>query len=232
MLEVIGPLVVVVLAVAGIAILAWRWNSQRKQSAANLAALQWLAQQRNWTYKRSDAGSADRFAGNFPFPLKSFNASSKHLITGMHRGRPFSAFEYTTHAGPVGMRRRSDITHKRWTPYWIIAVALPAHRPQLAVEGRNSAANADVGARIQTGHEQFDSAFIVSTDHDQFARDVLHPQLLQWLLAHPIAHQIAFRFERNELVAWQPGKLDARKLEPVLNMLCDSLDQVPAAVWR
>lgn len=229
MREVIGLLVVGVLVVAGIAILVWRWQSQRKQAAANLAALQWLAQQRNWTYKRSDAGSVDRFAGNFPFLMKSFNASSKHLITGMHRGRPFSAFEYEASIGPIGMRRD---TVSEWTPYWIVAVALPAHRPQLAVEGRHSAANADVGARIQTGHEQFDSAFIVSTDHEQFARDVLHTQLLQWLLAHPIAHQIAFRFERNELVAWQPGELDARTLEPVLNMLCDVLDRVPAAVWR
>lgn len=232
MRELIGLLVVVILAVAGIAILGWRWHARREQAAADSAALEWLVRQRNWTYKRTDAGSVDRFAGHFPFPVKSFNATSRHLITGMHRRRPFCAFEYAARIHPPGMGIGSMSTTRRREPYWIVAVATPAHRPFLAVSGRQSGATEGGGARIQTGHEQFDGSFSVSTGHEQFARDVLHPQLLHWLLASPIAHQVPFRFERNELVGWRSGRLDARMVEPVLDMLCDVLDRVPSPVWR
>lgn len=232
MQEVIGLVIVVVLMVAGLAISAWRWRAQREQAAADLAALEWLVQQRNWTYKRTDTGSVDRFAGHFPFPAKSFNASGRHLITGMHRRRPFCAFEYAVRTNPPGMGTGRPSTTTRREPFLIVAVATPAHRPLLAIAGRHSGATAGGGTPVQTGHEQFDRAFTLSTGHEQFARDLLHAQLLRWLLGNPITHQIPFRFERNELVGWQPGRLDARKLEPILDMLCDVLDRVPSAVWR
>lgn len=232
-MEVLVPIAVVLVAIAifggSLTVVIVLWRKQRR-TRSEVAELMRLAQQRGWTYQQSDYGSADRFSGGEPFPTVSRNLRVWDLITGTYRGRPFCCFEY---------RRRSfspgDTTDRDQDYFRVFAVRTPAQRPKVEVKeaGLGSKVLDLVGAKdLSLDHPEFDEAFRVTTDNDRFARDVLNIDTRQWLLQDQRADDLPFRFERDELVTWQRGRLRPGSIDPSLDYLCDVLDRVPDFVWR
>lgn len=233
-MEVLVPIAIVLVAIAGLggslAGFVFLWRRQRR-SGAETAELMRLVQHRGWTYQQSDYGSADRFSGGEPFPTASRNLRVWDLITGTYRGRPFCCFEYRRKDySPGGSTTDRDQDYFR-----VFAVRTPAQRPKVEVKeaGFGSKVLDLVGAKdLSLDHPEFDEAFRVTTDNDRFARDVLNIDTRQWLLQDQRARDLPFRFERDEAVTWQRGRLRPGSIDPSLDYLCDLLDRVPDFVWR
>lgn len=219
--------VIVLVAIFAAAIFGMLWASGWR-SKKKIAELTSFAQQRGWTYQKDAKGYSDRFTGA-PMNRHKRDDTVRDLIIGTYRGRPFCAFEYKRIARK-GTDRKNEASYSR-----VLALATPATRPTMEVKkaGFGSKVADFLGAQdLPVGHPEFDQAFRVTTDHEQFARDVLAPSVADWLLRDGRALQMPFRFERNELVTWQNGRTKLEIIEPALDFLCDVLDRVPPAVWR
>jgi hypothetical protein len=80
--------------------------------------------------------------------------------------------------------------------------------------------------------EEFNREFRISTDDRNFARDVLHPRAVEWMLADPRARELAFRFERSDVLAWEAGRLNPQRTAWAATYLLDLIDRVPQFVWK
>lgn len=66
-----------------------------------------------------------------------------------------------------------------------------------------------VGVRdLQLESEDFNKKFHIRTENDRFAYDILHPRMMEWMLADQRALSSPFRFERGDLVTWTEGRFD------------------------
>jgi hypothetical protein len=90
-----------------------------------------------------------------------------------------------------------------------------------------------VGVRdLQLESEDFNKTFHIRTENEKFAYDVLHPRMMEWMLADQRALSIPFRFERGDLVTWREGKVDVSEVDELLNYVADVVERVPSFVWK
>jgi len=217
-------LVIGVVVVVG-AGLYFQYQAHKKKVAAFTA----LAAERGWRYTERDRALANRFQGT-PFG-EGHGRDARHVLTGSFRDRPMLAFEYTykeTHG--TGDDRRTETYH-----YTVVSLGLPAPKPTLQVnrEGLGRKLLGLVGVRdLQLESEAFNKTFHIRTENEKFAYDVLHPRMMEWMLADQRALSTPFRFERGDLVTWDQGKIDVSNVDGLLNYLSDVLERVPSFVWK
>ncbi|HWM06985.1 MAG TPA: hypothetical protein VNP92_31995 [Actinophytocola sp.] len=216
--------IVGVVALAGL-VLVLKHKAHRKK----VAELTAFAAARGWRYTEQDRALVDRFLGD-PFG-EGRGRDAKHVLAGEHRGRPMLAFEYSykvTHGS--GNQRRTETYH-----HTVVTLSLPAPRPMLEVRREDWGRKllGFVGVRdLQLESEQFNDAFHLRTENEKFAYDVLHPRMMEWMLADERALTYGFRFERGDLVVWDREQLDTQKVPWMLDYLGAILDQVPSFVWK
>ncbi|HEV2783672.1 MAG TPA: DUF3137 domain-containing protein [Actinophytocola sp.] len=216
----------VLFALAAVGLGIWsvvKWRL-RKQRIGELSA---FAAQRGWQYEERDDSLADRYTGT-PFGRGS-SRRVRHVLSGQHRGRRVTAFEYSYTEG-------SGDNSTTYT-FTVAALATPAHRPWLEVkrEGLGRKLLGLIGVRdLQLESDEFNERFHVDTADAKFAYDVLHPRMMEWLIGDRRAADLgwAFRFEQGDLVTWAKGPLEIDKLMGMLDYLGEILEQVPSFVWK
>jgi hypothetical protein len=215
--------------IAVVLILGVGFYFQHKARKKKIAAFTAFAGQRGWTYTQRDRSLVSRFLGD-PFG-EGHGRDVEHVLRGEHRGRTIMVFEYSyreTHGS--GNEQRTE-TYR----FTVAALSLPAGKPTLQVsrEGFGRKLLGIVGVRdLQLESEQFNTAFHIKTDNDRFAYDILHPRMMEWMLADQRAMSVPFRFERGDLMTWNRGRIDLTKVEWMLEYLCDVVDRVPSFVWN
>lgn len=215
-------LAVVVAAVVGISVLAYKRHKRR------IAAFKQHAQNMGWTYRGWDDSLGGRFIGT-PFG-RGHSRRARHVFTGQHRGRWFVAFEY------LYSETHSDGKNTTTTTYQnlVVGVSTPADRPTLEItkEGLGQRFLGAIGFKdLQLESEEFNRAFKIKAAQNKFAYDVLHPRMMEWMLADRRAIRFPFRFERSDLVTWERGTMDIGRLTWMLDYVSDVLDRVPQFVW-
>ena len=220
---------VVLLIIAGLVVIGGVMYLQYRARKKKIAAFTAFAAERGWRYTVRDRSLVDRFMGD-PFG-RGHSRNAEHVLRGEYRGRQIMAFEYSfkeTHDS--GQDRRTETyTHT------VVALSLPSAKPtlQIAREGFGRKLLGLVGVRdLQLESEQFNETFHIKTDNDRFAYDILHPRMMEWMLADQRALSTPFRFERGDLMTWDRKKIDLQKVQWMLDYLCDVVDQVPGFVWK
>jgi hypothetical protein len=219
----------VLLIIAGLAVVGLVMYFQHQAHKKKVAAFTTFAGQRGWRYIERDRELRGRFLGD-PFG-KGHGRDAHHILRGEHRGRQILVFEYSykeTHGS--GDNRRTETYH-----HTVASVYMPAPKPMLQVgrEGLGRKLLGFVGVRdLQLESEQFNETFHIKTENDKFAYDILHPRMMEWMLADERALDNGFRFERGDLMMWDEEKIDVAKVDRMLDYLCDILDQVPSFVWK
>jgi hypothetical protein len=225
----VGTTAYVLLAIAVVLFIGAVWYFQYKARQKKIAEFTAFARQRGWTYTERDRSLVNRFLGD-PFG-QGHGRNAQHALRGEHRGRQIMAFEYSyqeTHGS--GKDQRTE-TYR----FTVVALSLPAGKPTLQVsrEGFGRKLLGLVGVRdLQLESEQFNEAFHIKTDNDRFAYDILHPRMMEWMLADQRAQSAPFRFERGDLMTWNRGRIDLTKAGWMLEYLCDVVEQVPSFVWK
>lgn len=216
--------VIAAVVVVGL-LLFFQYQAHKKKVAAFTA----LAAGRGWHYTERDRGLANRFEGT-PFG-EGHSRDAKHVLTGTFRDRPLLAFEYSYKETRGSGKDRKTVTYH----YTVVSIGLPAPKPTLQVtrEGWGRKLLGLVGIRdLQLESEAFNKTFHIHTTNDRFAYDVLHPRMMEWMLADQWALSTPFRFERADLLTWAEGPFDPSYVDGYLNYLCDVLDRVPSFVWK
>jgi hypothetical protein len=216
-------LIIIGLVVVG-AVLYFQHQAHKKKVAEFTA----FAGARGWSYVERDDGLEDRFLGA-PFG-RGHGRRVRHVLTGEHRGRRVLVFEYTyKESEGSGDDRRTRTYH-----HTVASLSTPLPKPTLEVgrEGLGRRLLGFVGVRdLQLESEEFNKAFHIRTEDDKFAYDVLHPRMMEWLLADGRALDIPFRFERGDLMTFDREEIETAKVDGMLDYLCDVIDRVPSFVW-
>ncbi|ONI71721.1 hypothetical protein BWI15_16345 [Kribbella sp. ALI-6-A] len=119
---------------------------------------------------------------------------ARRAIAGHFRGHVFHAFDFSY----VRVRRRSVHFHS----CHLIAVILPVPLPGLVLVKDNPIARAFGVADLELESGAFNDTFWVDCADGRYASAVLHPRLMEWMLAHP---DLEWRIEGDALVTWGPG---------------------------
>lgn len=191
---------------------AWR---RHKARAVRLRA---FAAEAGWRYTEKDKSLIPiRYVGT-PFRIGN-ERMARHVLSGTHRDREVTGFEYSY--------RKGTSTHR----FTVVTLPLPAWGPTLEL-GRERLAHRVRGRDLQLESDEFNTAFRIDTSDDRFAYDVLHPRMMEFLLADGRTQELPVRFERRDLLTWCGGPIDPDRLAGMADYLCDVLDHVPAHAWR
>jgi hypothetical protein len=216
-------IVVLVVAVAGAAIwFNYVAAKKRREEFAAFAAQQGLA------YTPENHALAGQWAGE-PFQ-RGDHRRVKNVLTGAFQGRQIVAFDYSYQTHSTDSKgRRTTQTHK----YGVVVMQLPGPLPHLQVthEGifGGAVANALGFRDLQFESDQFNRAFRVKADDERFGHAVVHPRMMELLLARG---EIGWRFEGNSLVGWDGGAHTPVEVMNRLHLLQQVVDQIPPYVWR
>jgi hypothetical protein len=138
-------------------------------------------------------------------------APSTNVVAGLVDGRRFRAFEYAHRLQVVMIELKQALPFVEVTPRVLTAEAT------------------DGAADVHLESEEFDRRFRVRANDSRYAVAILHPQLMDVLLAGP---ELSWRILGRDLVAWEPGSLDPRGIKPALGLLESIRDAIPTFVWH
>jgi len=208
---------IVTLAVLGV-VHAQKRAAERRQGIAG------FAQHKEWEFRPSDPGLVDRFHGA-PFG-RGHGRSATNVLLGRHDGRPFVAFDYhyTTSSGSGS----DSSSHHHVCS--VVALNLGVPTPGLSVAPTGAfgrLVNAVTGRDVPIGDPAFDHAFTVTSPAPEFARDVLHPGILEVVRFHP---DLAWRFDHDSLVVLRAGEHSTPEVEAKLHFMDAILDRLPPHV--
>jgi hypothetical protein len=81
---------------------------------------------------------------------------------------------------------------------------------------------------VQFESDDFNQAFTVNSTDRRFASDVIHPRMMQMLLAQ--CSDVAWQMTDDQIMSITSGRLDPDTLPRLLHVLDAILDQVPPHV--
>jgi hypothetical protein len=214
--------VVAVLIGLGVGYANYVLAKKRREAFAAFAA------QQGFSYLPENNSLAGHWAGT-PFQTGD-HRRVRNVLSGDYQGRQIVAFDYSyqTHSSN-GKGGRRTTTHK----FGVVVMQLPGPLPQLEVthEGifGGAVANALGFGDLRFESEQFNRAFRVIADDPRFGHSVIHPQMMELLLARG---EIGWRIEGNSLIGWDAGPHSPVEVMNRLQLLQSVVDNVPPYVWR
>jgi hypothetical protein len=217
-------LIVTLVILAGIGLFYVSYIKAKKRREAFAA----FAAQQGFAYVAADNSLAGRWGGT-PFQTGD-NWRALNVLSGQFQGHPMVAFDYSyqTHT-TNGKGQRRTTTHK----FGVVVMQLPAPLPNLEVSHEGifggAVANALGFGDIRFESEQFNRAFRVTAQDQRFGHAVIHPQMMEMLLARG---EIAWRIEGNSLVGWDAGPHTPVQIMNRLQLLQLVSDNIPPYVWR
>lgn len=224
-----GSTEIVLLVIAVVVFIGVVWYFQYQANKKKVAEFTAFAAQRGWRYVERDKSLRNRFLGS-PFGA-GHGRDVRHVLRGEHRGRPILTFQYSYQETQGSGDNQQTTTYY----YTVASLSLPSPKPtlELSREGLGRKILGLVGVRdLQLESEEFNDRFRIKTENERFAYDILHPRMMEWMLADQRVEHYGFRFERGDLVASDRGKIDLARVQQMLDYLCDVLDQVPSFVWK
>jgi hypothetical protein len=218
-MELVPLLLVVVVIVAG-SLLWWRLEAGRREALAARC----LA--RGWTYQHR----ADEWVGRLrgPFPLfdrgRARTCTDVITVPDLALGRPATllSYRYTTGSG------KSSTTHR--VAVGLVALPVPLGELRLGSEGLMSRLASSVGFRdVEVESVEFNRRFRVAARDRVHAFDLLHPQMIEFLLAQPFD---AVEVAGGYLLVHRSGHWRPEEHDAVLAVLARFCELVPDYVWR
>ncbi len=180
------------------------------------AEQRWAAE-RGWQL-RGDQALAERMLGVFGLGGR---CTVSHLVAGSYAGRPASTFEYVE----AGV---SASVHVH-----VVAISLPVPLPGLRLSPQalgDDLAGALGGQDIAFESADFNRAWRVRAGDATYAHDVVHPRLMERLLAGD-AQGLSIWVTGTDVLAWVPGKPDLADVDRRLAVLTAFVEAIPRFVW-
>lgn len=209
----------------GAAVYSYRQAKKRREEFAAVAA------QRGWAYAARDDRWTTRFEGS-PFG-HGHDRRASNVVSASHDGRAFIAFDYhyatTEHSTDAnGHHTSREVSHD----YSVIALDLGAAFPALWVtpEGFFGRALGRLLNRdIELELEEFNRAFTVTCPDRKFATDVLHPQMMEFLLHY---RDMEFSFRTGSVCIVREGRHSIPEVDGKLQVMDGIADRIPEFVWQ
>jgi hypothetical protein len=206
------------LAVA-VVVFSYLAAKKRREAMATYAA------GRGWRFEAEQPLLVDRFTGP-PFGL-GFGRRAFNVLYGSHDGRDLVSFDYEYKTQTTNGKQTTTQVHR----FSVLGLSMGILMPQLSVDPENFLerfVGRLTGNDIDLESEEFNRAFTVGCPDRKFASDVLHPQMMEFLLAH---RQIGFRFERDSMLMVARGQRTPAQIDATIQVMDGITDRVPEFVW-
>jgi hypothetical protein len=208
-------LVIAVIAV----VLSYLAAKKRREELSAYAATQ------GWRFEVEEPLLVDRFTGP-PFGL-GFGRRAYNVLYGSHDGRDLVSFDYEYKTQSSDGKQTTTTVHV----FSVLALSMGVLMPPLSVDPENFLdrfVGRLTGNDIDLESDDFNRAFTVSCTDRKFASDVLHPQMMEYLLQH---RQLGWRFEQDSMLVIARGKRTPAQIEATIQVMDAITDLVPEFVW-
>ncbi|WP_028652277.1 DUF3137 domain-containing protein [Nocardioides halotolerans] len=192
---------------------------KRREAMAAYAAA------RGWRYEVEQPLLVDRFTGP-PFGL-GFGRRAYNVLYGTHDGRDLVSFDYEYKTQTSNGKQTTTQVHR----FSVLGLSMGVYMPPLTVDPESFLdrfVGRITGNDIDLESEEFNRAFTVSCPDRKFAFDVLHPQLMEFLLQH---RQVGWRFEQDSMLMVARGQRTPAQIEATIAVMDGITDLVPEFVW-
>jgi hypothetical protein len=207
-----------VLAVA-VVYLSYLAAKKRREAMATYAA------GRGWRFEAEQPLLVDRFGGP-PFGL-GFGRRAYNVLYGSHEGRDLVSFDYEYKTQTSNGKQTTTQVHR----FSVLGLSMGIFMPPLRVDPESFLdrfVGRLTGSDIDLESEEFNRAFTVSCPDRRFASDVLHPQMMEFLLAH---RQVGWRFEQDSMLMVAQGQRTPAQIDATIQVMDGITDRVPEFVW-
>jgi hypothetical protein len=208
------------LALAVVAVVLSYLSAKKRQEA-----MQALAAARGWRYEAEQPLLVDRFTGA-PFGL-GFGRRAYNVVYGTHDGRDLVSFDYTYKTQTSDGKTTTTHTHT----FSVLALRMGVVMPPLSVDPENFLdrfVGRITGNDIDLESDDFNRAFTVSCPDRKFASDVLHPQMMEYLLQHP---HLGWRFEQDSMLVIATGQRTSEQIDVTIEVMDGITGRIPEFVW-
>lgn len=208
--------------VAAAALLTSEEPRRPRRGPRHARAERWAARH-GWTYAMIDRDLALGWTG------PPFDAGVGHVCREVLRrdadGVVSATLRWRRRHAPT---REHDLRHAH-----LVSVPLPAPLPRLALRPHASEAGAERrGPDVVTESPDFNATWRVLTDDPRHAYDLLHPGLLDRLVAADVTGAGGLCIDGPVLRVWWPGHTDLDRVEARAATVVDLAGRVPRHVWR
>jgi hypothetical protein len=208
------------LAVA-VAAVVFSYLAAKKRREAMVA----YAAGRGWRFEAEQPLLVDRFTGP-PFGL-GFGRRAYNVLYGSHESRDLVSFDYEYKTQTTNGKQTTTHVHR----FSVLGLSMGIHMPALSVDPENFL-DRFVGRLtsndIDLESEEFNRSFTVSCPDRKFASDVLHPQMMEFLLQH---RQVGWRFEQDSMLMVADGQRTPAQIDATIAVMDGITDRVPEFVW-
>jgi hypothetical protein len=208
-------LVVAVVAV----VVSYLAAKKRREELATYAAAQ------GWRFEVEQPLLVDRFTGP-PFGL-GFGQRAYNVLYGSHEGRDLVSFDYEYKTRTTNGKQTTTQVHV----FSVLGLSMGVLMPPLSVDPENFLdrfVGRLTGNDIDLESDEFNRAFTVSSTDRKFASDVLHPQMMEYLLQH---RELGWRFEQDSMLMVAQGRRTPAQIEATIAVMDAITDLVPEFVW-
>ncbi len=203
-----------------VVVLSYLAAKKRREALAGFAAA------RGWRFEEEQPLLVDRFTGP-PFGL-GFGQRAYNVLYGSHDGRDLVSFDYEYKTQTSNGKQTTTTVHR----FSVLGLSMGGVvMPPLRVDPENFLdrfVGRLGGNDIDLESEEFNRAFTVSCPDRKFASDVLHPQMMEFLLAH---RQLGWRFEQDSMLVIADGRRAPEQIDATLAVMDAITDRVPEFVW-
>lgn len=234
-------LVVVAVVAIGAGVLLMRRAKGKKFEA--------FAAERGWRYEPRDREQlVFQYPEVYPFGVGQAQegkgrvcSNILHLTDGDIAGQSFD-YSYTGLKGSAAFGlsddeleralRKAEDSELEKKHFHVVGIRLPQPLPQLTVRPKVSinAMPGGAGQRVQFESSQFNGAWIVNSEYPRAAHDVMHPRMMEWMLAQD--PKVNLSIEDSVLFAVREGTQKLENIDQMLALLTQFVDQVPEHVWQ
>jgi hypothetical protein len=190
-----------------------------------LEAMAAYAAGRGWRFEAEQPLLVDRFTGP-PFGLGS-GRRAYNVLYGTHDGRDLVSFDYEYKTQTSNGKQTTTHVHR----FSVLGLSMGIHMPPLSVDPESFLdrfVGRLTGNDIDLESEEFNRTFTVSCPDRKFASDVLHPQMMEYLLQH---RQVGWRFEQDSMLMVAQGQRTPAQIEATIEVMDGITDLVPEFVW-
>jgi hypothetical protein len=184
-----------------------------------------FATSRGWSYVPEQPLLVDRFTGP-PFGM-GFGRRAYNVLFGKHDGRDLVSFDYEYKTQTSNGKQTTTTVHR----FSVLGLSMGVIMPPLSVDPENFLdrfVGRLTGNDIDMESEDFNRAFTVSCPDRKFASDVLHPQMMEFLLQH---RQLGWRFEQDSMLVIAQGQRTPEQIDATIAVMDGITDRVPDFVW-
>ncbi len=180
---------------------------------------------RGWRFEADQPLLVDRFSGP-PFGL-GFGRRAYNVLYGSHEGRDLVSFDYEYKTRSTNGKQTTTQVHR----FSVLGLSMGIHMPPLSVDPENFLerfVGRLTGNDIDLESEEFNRSFTVGCPDRRFASDVLHPQMMEYLLEH---RQVGWRFEQDSMLMIAHGQRTPGQIDATIEVMDGITDRVPEFVW-